>query len=399
MQRLSWLSQRFNPIFAAFLLIAFLSGIAGALLAPTLSLFLTTEVKVRPLWVGLFYTANAVAGIVVSFLLAKRSDTRGDRRMLILLCCLMAVGNCLLFAFNRDYLTLITAGVLMSAVANTAMPQIFALAREYADSEAREVVMFSSVMRAQLSLAWVVGPPLSFALALSYGFTVMFLIAAATFAACTLLVWFALPSVPRAEEAGDSLQGGASAPIAPASAWRNRDVRLLFVASMLMWTCNTMYIIDMPLYITADLGLPEKLAGLLMGTAAGLEIPAMLLAGYYVKRFGKRNMMLFAVLAGVLFYGGLVVFTGKTALIALQLLNAIFIGIVAGIGMLYFQDLMPGRPGAATTLFTNSISTGVILAGVLQGALVENLGHYAVYWLAALLAVAALWMSARVREV
>ncbi|CAI2927998.1 Sugar efflux transporter A [Serratia entomophila] len=367
MQRLSWLSQRFNPIFAAFLLIAFLSGIAGALLAPTLSLFLTTEVKVRPLWVGLFYTANAVAGIVVSFLLAKRSDTRGDRRMLILLCCLMAVGNCLLFAFNRDYLTLITAGVLMSAVANTAMPQIFALAREYADSEAREVVMFSSVMRAQLSLAWVVGPPLSFALALSYGFTVMFLIAAATFAACTLLVWFALPSVPRAEEAGDSLQGGASAPIAPASAWRNRDVRLLFVASMLMWTCNTMYIIDMPLYITADLGLPEKLAGLLMGTAAGLEIPAMLLAGYYVKRFGKRNMMLFAVLAGVLFYGGLVVFTGKTALIALQLLNAIFIGIVAGIGMLYFQDLMPGRPGAATTLFTNSISTGVILAGVLQG--------------------------------
>ncbi|MCX2958931.1 MAG: MFS transporter, partial [Serratia symbiotica] len=60
MKRTNWLSQRFNPIFAAFLLIAFLSGIAGALQAPTLSLFLTTEVKVRPLWVGLFYTANAV---------------------------------------------------------------------------------------------------------------------------------------------------------------------------------------------------------------------------------------------------------------------------------------------------------------------------------------------------
>lgn len=256
MQRLSRLSLRINPIFAAFLLIAFLSGIAGALLTPTLSLFLTTEVKVRPLWVGLFYTANAVAGIVVSFLLAKRSDTRGDRRRLILLCCLMAVGNCLLFAFNRDYLTLITAGVLMAAIANTAMPQIFALAREYADSEAREVVMFSSVMRAQLSLAWVIGPPLSFALALNYGFTVMFLIAAATFAVCVLLVGFMLPSVPRAVD-DEGLREGASAPIAPASAWRNRDVRWLFIASILMWTCNTLYIIDMPLYITADLGLPE----------------------------------------------------------------------------------------------------------------------------------------------
>ncbi|CAI0924296.1 Sugar efflux transporter A [Serratia liquefaciens] len=401
MKRLHWLPRRFNPVFAAFLLIAFLSGIAGALLAPTLSLFLTTEVKVRPLWVGLFYTVNAIVGIAVSFLLAKRSDTRGDRRKLILVCCLMAVGNCLLFAFNRDYLTLITAGVLLSAIANTAMPQIFALAREYADSSAREVVMFSSVMRAQLSLAWVIGPPLSFTLALNYGFTVMFVIAAATFAICALLVWFTLPSVPRVApvEPADTLIAAPSAPIAPVSAWRNPDVRRLFIASVLMWTCNTMYIIDMPLYITADLGLPENLAGLLMGTAAGLEIPAMLLAGYYVKRFGKRNMMMFAVAAGILFYAGLVVFKFKLALMVLQLFNAIFIGIIAGIGMLYFQDLMPGRPGAATTLFTNSISTGVILAGVLQGALVENLGHYAVYWLAALLAVAALWMSARVREV
>lgn len=390
-----WLPRRFNPVFAAFLLIAFLTGIAGALQAPTLSLFLTTEVKVRPLWVGMFYTVNAIAGIVVSFLLAKRSDTRGDRRMLILVCCTMAMGNSLLFAFNRDYLTLITCGVLLAAIANTAMPQIFALAREYADSSAREVVMFSSVMRAQLSLAWVIGPPLSFMLALNYGFTVMFMIAAVIFAIGVLLVWLILPSVPRAE-VEISID---SPPIAPISAWRDPDVRLLFVASMLMWTCNTMYIIDMPLYITADLGLSERLAGWLMGTAAGLEIPAMLLAGYYVKRFGKRNMMLFAVAAGVLFYAGLVLFKFKSALMVLQLFNAVFIGIIAGIGMLYFQDLMPGRPGAATTMFTNSISTGVILAGVLQGVLVENFGHYAVYYLITLLAILALWMCAKVREV
>lgn len=125
----------------------------------------------------------------------------------------------------------------------------------------------------------------------------------------------------------------------------------------------------------------------------------MLLAGHYVKRFGKRNMMLFAVAAGVLFYLGLVLFHSRAALLALQIFNAIFIGIIAGIGMLYFQDLMPGRPGAATTLFTNSISTGVILAGVLQGALAETFGHYSVYWGALILAVAALAMSAKVKDV
>lgn len=385
-------SRRVNPVFLAFFVVAFLSGIAGALQAPTLSLFLSTEVKVRPLWVGLFYTVNAIAGITVSFILAKRSDSRGDRRKLIMVCYLMAVGNCLLFAFNRDYLTLITAGVLLASVANTAMPQIFALAREYADNSAREVVMFSSIMRAQLSLAWVIGPPLSFMLALNYGFTLMFSIAAGIFVLSALVVWFILPSVPRVEPVVD-------APVvAQASLFADKNVLLLFIASMLMWTCNTMYIIDMPLYITASLGLPERLAGLLMGTAAGLEIPIMLLAGYLVRYVGKRKIMLFAVLAGVLFYTGLVLFKFKTALMLLQIFNAIFIGIVAGIGMLYFQDLMPGRAGAATTLFTNSISTGVILAGVLQGGLTETWGHDSVYVVAMVLAIVSLVICSRVRE-
>lgn len=384
--------RRLNPVFVAFLAVTLLSGIAGALQAPTLSLFLTTEVKASPLWVGLFYTINAVAGIVVSFLLAKRSDHSGNRRSLILVCLLMAVGNCVLFAFNRHYLTLITAGVFLAAIANAAMPQLFALAREYADNSAREVVMFSSMMRAQLSLAWVIGPPLSFTLALNYGFTLMFSLAAAFFLVSAFMVWWMLPSVPRAEQPVDKM-------VVSTSAWKDVNVRTLFFASLLMWTCNTMYIIDMPLYISHDLGLPDRLAGLLMGTAAGLEIPAMLLAGYYVKRFGKRKMMIGAVVAGVLFYGGLVLFQGKTALLLLQLFNAIFIGIVAGIGMLYFQDLMPGRPGSATTLFTNSISTGVIVAGVLQGVVAEHVNHYAVYCVAAALMVAALLLTCRIRDV
>ena len=366
------MGRRLNGVYAAFMLVAFMMGVAGALQAPTLSLFLSREVGAQPFWVGLFYTVNAIAGILDSLWLAKRSDSQGDRRKLILFCCAMAVGNALLFAFNRHYLTLITCGVLLASLANTAMPQLFALAREYADNSAREVVMFSSVMRAQLSLAWVIGPPLAFMLALNYGFTVMFTIAAGIFAISLALIAFVLPSVARVEQVTDK-------PITHVSGWQDKNVRMLFIASTLMWTCNTMYIIDMPLWISSDLGLPDKLAGILMGTAAGLEIPAMILAGYYVKRFGKRRMMVVAVAAGVVFYAGLILFHSREALLTLQLFNAVFIGIVAGIGMLWFQDLMPGRAGSATTLFTNSISTGVILAGVIQGALAQSYGHGSVY--------------------
>ncbi|EPV4607946.1 sugar efflux transporter SetA [Escherichia coli] len=386
------MARRMNGVYAAFMLVAFMMGVAGALQAPTLSLFLSREVGAQPFWIGLFYTVNAIAGIGVSLWLAKRSDSQGDRRKLIIFCCLMAIGNAILFAFNRHYLTLITCGVLLASLANTAMPQLFALAREYADNSAREVVMFSSVMRAQLSLAWVIGPPLAFMLALNYGFTVMFSIAAGIFTLSLVLIAFMLPSVARVElpsENALSMQGG----------WQDSNVRMLFVASTLMWTCNTMYIIDMPLWISSELGLPDKLAGFLMGTAAGLEIPAMILAGYYVKRYGKRRMMVIAVAAGVLFYTGLIFFHSRMALMTLQLFNAVFIGIVAGIGMLWFQDLMPGRAGAATTLFTNSISTGVILAGVIQGAIAQSWGHFAVYWVIAVISVVALFLTAKVKDV
>ena len=386
------MGRRLNGVFIAFMIVAFMIGVAGALQAPTLSLFLSREVGAQPFWVGLFYTVNAIAGILVSLGLAKRSDQQGDRKKLIMFCCLMAVGNALLFAFNRHYLTLITCGVMLASLASTAMPQLFALAREYADSSAREVVMFSSIMRAQISVAWVIGPPMAFMLALNYGFTAMYSIAAGIFVISLVLVALWLPSVKRIEQPADIA-------VTEGSGWGNKNVRMLFIASTMMWTCNTMYIIDMPLWISSELGLPDSLAGVLMGTAAGLEIPAMILAGYYVKRFGKRRMMVSAVAAGVVFYVGLIMFHSREALLGLQLFNAIFIGIIAGIGMLWFQDLMPGRAGSATTLFTNSISTGVILAGVIQGALAQSFGHAKVYWVIAVLSLVTLFLTSRVKDV
>lgn len=243
--------RRINPVYLSFMVVSFMTGVAGALQAPTLSLFLTREVQVSPFWVGLFFTINAIAGIVISLLMAKRSDNRGDRRNLILFCCLMATLNALLFAFNRHYLTLVTLGVFLSALASVSIPQVFALAREYADQSAREVVMFSSVMRAQLSLAWVIGPPLSFALALNYGFTTLFCVAAGIFLLSMLLIWRTLPSVPRVVASPEEV-------LTQLSPWKDSQVRLLFIASVTMWACNTMYIIDMPLYISSTLGLPEK---------------------------------------------------------------------------------------------------------------------------------------------
>ena len=86
-------------------------------------------------------------------------------------------------------------------------------------------------------------------------------------------------------------------------------------------------------------------------------------------------------------------------LLAMQVLNAIYIGILAGIGMLYFQDLMPGQAGAATTLYTNTTRVGWIIAGSLAGGVAEIWSYHAVFWIALAMGVvtqACLW---RIRDV
>ncbi|QXX95181.1 sugar efflux transporter [Serratia marcescens] len=373
----------------AFLAVAFLTGIAGALQTATLSLFLETEVKVRPALVGLFFTGSAVIGILVSQFLAGRSDKKGDRKSLIFLCCMLGALGFTLFAWSRNYYLLLLVGVLLTSFGSTANPQMFALAREHADRTGREAVMFTSIMRAQVSLAWVIGPPIAFALALGFGFKVMYLAGAAAFVLCGLLVWKRLPSMPKT--------AAASAPLA-APRQHRRDALLLFGASTLMWTANSMYLINMPLYMVHELRLPERLVGVLMGTAAGLEIPIMLIAGMVAKRCGKRCLMRGAAVAGVLFYCGLLFITGSGQLIALQLLNAAFIGVLAGIGMLYFQDLMPGQAGTATTLFTNTIRVGWVIAGAIAGAVAEIWNYHAVFYAALAMAAGATLCLWRLRE-
>ena len=384
-------AKSFDLTSTAFLIVAFLTGIAGALQTPTLSIFLTDEVHARPAMVGFFFTGSAVIGILVSQFLAGRSDKRGDRKSLIVFCCLLGVLACTLFAWNRNYFVLLFVGVFLSSFGSTANPQMFALAREHADKTGREAVMFSSFLRAQVSLAWVIGPPLAYALAMGFSFTVMYLSAAVAFIVCGVMVWLFLPSMQKELPLAT---GTIEAPR------RNRrDTLLLFVICTLMWGSNSLYIINMPLFIINELHLPEKLAGVMMGTAAELEIPTMLIAGYFAKRLGKRFLMRVAAVGGVCFYAGMLMAHSPVILLGLQLLNAIFIGILGGIGMLYFQDLMPGQAGSATTLYTNTSRVGWIIAGSVAGIVAEIWNYHAVFWFAMVMIIATLFCLLRIKDV
>ena len=370
--------RKSGVIFGAFLVTTFIIGVAGALQSPTLSRFLSFEVGADPRLVGLFFSINALASIIGSYLLAKYSDNKGDRRKIVIFCCLMGLANSLIFAYSRNYYVLITLGVFFAALASAAMPQVFAMAREYAEKSGRNAVAFNSLIRAQLSLAWVIGPPLSFGLAIHYGFTSMYLCAMSMFIISMFVVAVFLPPV---EKKSISSLSPSQLATANQSIFTNRNVMCLLLSTIFMWTANMMYIIDMPIYVEKVLHLSDSLPGALMGLAAGIEIPVMIIAGYMVPALGKRNLFFIAIICGILFYVGMILFTDPIMLYVLQLFNALFIGIVANIGIIYFQDLLPTRMGVASTLFNNGIICSIILAGIIQGFASQAYGHEIIYWI------------------
>lgn len=358
---------------AAFLIVIFMTGLAGALRIPALSVYLHKEVTSDPMMVGLFYSINSIVSMVLSQIVAHYSDRYPNRKRIIAISCLMQVLGCLLFAFNRDYYVLLIFGTLILGLGSSAGSQLFALAREYSNSQKRDSTMFNTVLRAQLSLAWIVGPPLAYFLSDQFGFTFMYSAAATIFAISIIIVILMLPQAVVSEQ---NLTNQTEDHLREEGIVSNRNsVILLSITCLLVWTCNSMMFINMPIYLSQELGLSERLAGVLMGTAAAIEIPVMLIAGYCTKFVSKKTLMLVGIVCGIGYYISFSLAHNEWQLIASQLFNGLFVGILASIGMIYFQDLMPYKMGTATTLFNNTGSASWITAGPIAGLMASQFGY------------------------
>ena len=350
----------------------FFVGIAGAFTMPTMSLFISEEVGARPFLIGIFFMVMTISGVLVSQVIGWWSDQGVDRKKLILICNMMGAIGFIVFAFNRNYWVLLATSAVFVSTTSASIPQVFALAREILDRRTNTSETFSSLLRAQISLGWVIGPPIAFFIATGIGFTPLFLLAASMFIILCLVTHFTLPQI---EPTPKHTQFDPNDSI-----WRDKNILLLALSFVFMYCANNMYIISMPLYITHEMNLDSSAAGIMMGTAAFIEIPIMLLAGRYALHFGKKNIISAAVLAGSLFYIGIIVNTSFIGFVLLQFLNGIFIGVTAALGISYFQDLKPKKMGQITTLYSNAIKTGGVLGGVFAGTIADIYSFQMVFW-------------------
>ncbi len=114
---------------------------------------------------------------------------------------------------------------------------------------------------------------------------------------------------------------------------------------------------------------------MLYSACAVVEILAALALAALPARISQRSVIGAAMVIFVGYFALTLAADNFAVLLLGQLARGIGIAIVGAAGIRYFQDLMAGRTGRATTLFSNATTTGSLVSGVLAGLAGQFLGY------------------------
>ncbi|MCA3950992.1 sugar efflux transporter [Vibrio vulnificus] len=363
-----------------FVITATIIGLCGAFFYPLTSLFLVEQLNASPMMLSLYMVVAVISSVSVSQVIAGKSDRGWQRKTILLISVSCQLVTVVSFIFIRDYWIAIAVVALLGSISGAAFGQLFALGREYGDKYVTDSASFVSTMRAGIAIAWVFGPPLAFLLKAAYGFEASFTVAAIVIALSILVIFRGIPNVERnlrVEKEPSRANGG----------WVSSVNPLVFIYCLIIvlaFAANNLYIVSMPLYLSQELKVDANWLGVLFGVAALCEIPVMLWAGKLARRWSALTIMKVGIASGVLFYSVMLVATNYTHLIVAQILNGIFIGTCATLGMVVMQDMMKDKLGTASTLFSNMLQLSMLVSSLSVGVVGELFNYYSSFYVSLL---------------
>jgi MFS transporter, SET family, sugar efflux transporter len=375
-----------------------LLGLAFSFVSPFYSMFGTIEVGMSNWTFGIFMTITSVAGIVISTVLARWSDTRFSRRSILLIGCASGAAGYAGYAYVRSVLWLTVIGSVGIGISSIAFSQIFAYGREALDRHGvpeEEAPLYMNIYRLTLSLAWTVGPGAAAWIMVRYSYKGIFLVCAGLFFALMVTVWLYVPSRPPSAAA-------VAHRVPLMQLLRRSDLLCYFSAFVLVFVCMTMGIMNLPLMILQSLGGTEKQVGIAYSVAPFFELPFLILFGLAAAKGSKPGPMIrLGVVVGVAYYLLLSQVRAPWQIYPIQILSAAMIAVLSGIAITFFQNYIPNQPGTATNLYTTANRIGSTIGYLCFGFLASGYGHRAVFLVCAGACVAAfvlLWLAREEHE-
>lgn len=350
-----------------------LVGLTGAFVIPFLPLFLSQALHASAGQISLLLFLSPLATVVVATVIGRVSDRPGARRRILVLAAAAGIVGFASYALLRNYWAVLVVAVTLVAAAGALMPQIFAYGREMLDRHHPErAAMGINSLRMMLSLSWAAGAPLGALVIGLIDFNGLFL---ATALAHVLILGVVILLKGRGGEptGPDREQAPVDSPIASgrAESVAQRPPTSTLVGANLAFVvlqCVTsLTVTTMPLFVSVTLHSDVTKAGLVLGLCAALEIPLMLFFGALASRWPLHQLLLLGGGFGMAYCLAVSLADSVWQVAAAQVLHACFVCAIGGLGISYFQELMPSALGQATTMFSNAGRISGMLSGLVFG--------------------------------
>lgn len=332
-------------------------GLQFAFLNPVLALLLVALFQATPAEVGWVLAAYNTSGFIAALVLPAYADRKREYLRPMLLCGILTLLLASVLALATSLPLAVIALIVLGGPAGVGSSLMFAQLKA-AGAHMAEVMN----TRAVVSFAWVAGPPLATVIMGSLGNRSILpvLIGVAVCNIATTLLMMAR------QWASSATPPDHAHPVAENTPTPKLAVVAIVIGFVLLQATNSAAVSIMSLFVTERLQLPLIWSGIALGVSALLEIPALMIIGRLSRRFSSHALIVSGCLAGVGYYAVMAFVSGAAVLVAVQVLNAWFFGIVAGVGLTLFQQIIP-RPGLASGLFTNTRRIGAIISGPIIG--------------------------------
>lgn len=384
-----------QPDFAGLLAATVALGVGFSFVAPFLSLWGTREIGMSPSLFGLYMTATSVSAIFVTTTLARWSDSHLARKTVLLIGAGGGVLGYTGYALVRDPRILIVIGTTVLALAAICFSQLFAHVRERFVARGVEGVpptFLMSVVRVCFSIAWTAGPSVGAWVMVTHGFRALFLCAAGLFGLFFVGVLRFVPHEARTAHTRAAVRE---------SVWRvltRRDVFAMFLAFLLVLAAHTINALNLPLYVTGELAGSGRDVGITFGVGPAAEVPLMLWFGLLAARGHQLALIRLGAAATVIYFLLLPFAREPWHVWPMQILHGLSFAVISNVGILFFQELVPGQAGLATAIYTNAANLGNLLGYFSFGAFVGPLGHRGLFFVSAALTLATLAIVVRYRS-
>lgn len=349
-------------------------GMAVAITAPFLVIFMTEHHGMSSSAYGIFMASAAVGSFIVNTIIGRFSDRLTfDRKYLIIAALLMQICAFLSFLIIPNTWILIIAYILFFSLGAPAMPQLYASARESINQYRSSIaVMANTILRSMFSFGFLFGPLVGSILLARYDFTGLFFGTVIMFLVVFMSSFLIKNSAAPAESTAIEITSYEE--VESPNIMKSLTLFVPFIAFIFLHVGQWMYLLNMPLFVTGYLGEADSAVGILASLCAGLEVPLMILMGYVASRVSSKTLLIIAGFIGSMYFLSIGIFESYTMMLIGQLPLALFLAILLGLGISHFQDLLPQFPGYASTLFANAMIVGQLLGNLLGGFANDLLG-------------------------